>query len=211
MSISERNKDTEQRILKYAEEEFLSKGFAGARTTSIAEAAGVTHAMFHYYFRTKEKLFERILQEKMEKLREMLVQSVTMNDENALIEDIVKEIIDRHLDFLSENPDLPTFVIGEMQRNPIYAKFITENIEKFSGVLLNRLQSLIDEGIKAGRLKFMKAETLLLDIISLNIFAFMARPLVNVVLGGCMDNIEEFVSQRKKENYKTIMCKLKNQ
>ena len=58
-----RNK--EQEILEAAEREFIAKGFAGARTTSIAEAAGVTHAMLHYYFRTKEQLFERILDEKM--------------------------------------------------------------------------------------------------------------------------------------------------
>ena len=58
-------KNKEQTILEAAEREFLNKGFAGARTTSIAEAAGVTHAMLHYYFRTKEQLFERILDEKM--------------------------------------------------------------------------------------------------------------------------------------------------
>ena len=211
MNVKEDSKDTEQRILKHAEEEFLSKGFDGARTTSIAEAAGVTHAMFHYYFRTKEKLFERILQEKMGKLREMLFHSIALRDENSKIEDIVKEIIDRHLEFLKENPDLPRFVIGEMQRNPSYAKFITDNIEKFGGQLLHRLRTHIDKGVKEGRLKYISAETLLLDIISLNIFAFMARPLVTAVLGGCMDNIEEFVSQRKKENFETIMCKLKNQ
>ena len=51
----------EQAILEAAEREFLKKGFDGARTTSIAAAAGVTHAMLHYYFRTKEQLFERIL------------------------------------------------------------------------------------------------------------------------------------------------------
>lgn len=63
MTKPARNK--EQAILEAAEQEFLNKGFAGARTTSIAEAAGVTHAMLHYYFRTKEQLFERILDEKM--------------------------------------------------------------------------------------------------------------------------------------------------
>ena len=52
---------TEQLILEAAEEEFLLKGFDGARTTAIAERAGVTHAMLHYYFRTKEQLFERIV------------------------------------------------------------------------------------------------------------------------------------------------------
>lgn len=61
---SDSRSHTENRILKAAEAEFLAKGYAGARTTAIAEAAGVTHAMLHYYFRTKDKLFERILNEK---------------------------------------------------------------------------------------------------------------------------------------------------
>ncbi|MBQ2779515.1 MAG: helix-turn-helix transcriptional regulator, partial [Bacteroidaceae bacterium] len=41
----------EQQILAAAEQEFLTRGYDGARTTSIAQAAGVTHAMLHYYFR----------------------------------------------------------------------------------------------------------------------------------------------------------------
>ena len=63
----------EQAILEAAEREFIVKGFAGARTTSIAEAAGVTHAMLHYYFRTKEQLFERILDEKMRLMGESVL------------------------------------------------------------------------------------------------------------------------------------------
>ena len=54
----------EQQILAAAEQEFLTKGYDGARTTSIAQAAGVTHAMLHYYYRTKEQLFKRIVDEK---------------------------------------------------------------------------------------------------------------------------------------------------
>ena len=49
------SQDTETRILQAAEKEFFEKGYIGARTTSIAEAAGVTHTMLHYYFRTKDK------------------------------------------------------------------------------------------------------------------------------------------------------------
>ena len=45
-AVSQPNR--EQAILEAAEREFLAKGFAGARTTSIAEAAGVTHALLHY-------------------------------------------------------------------------------------------------------------------------------------------------------------------
>ena len=59
---------TEARILQAAEKEFFEKGYAGARTVSIAEAAGVTHAMLHYYFRTKDKLFEQIVAGKINML-----------------------------------------------------------------------------------------------------------------------------------------------
>lgn len=211
MGIKEHNKDTEQKILKYAEEEFLSKGYAGARTTSIAEAAGVTHAMLHYYFRTKDKLFERILQEKTTKLHDMLIESVTVQDENAQIEEVVREIISSHLDFLCQNPELPGFLIGEMQRNPQFSKFVEDNLKSFSVQLFAKLGKLIDKGVQEGKLNPINEETIMLDIISLNIFAFMARPLVNAILGGCMNDIEEFVESRKKENFDTIMCKLRKQ
>ena len=58
----------EQQILEAAEKEFLEKGYNGARTTSIAKAADVTHAMLHYYFRTKEQLFERFIDKKMSEI-----------------------------------------------------------------------------------------------------------------------------------------------
>lgn len=64
--IMKKEDNTEQAILQAAEKEFLDKGFALAKTTDIARAAGVTHAMLHYYYRTKEKLFERIFQEKVQ-------------------------------------------------------------------------------------------------------------------------------------------------
>ena len=56
--------NTEQAILKAAEKEFIEKGYALSKTTEIAKAAGVTHAMLHYYFRTKENLFDKVFQEK---------------------------------------------------------------------------------------------------------------------------------------------------
>lgn len=52
--MKEESVNTEQAILKAAEKEFLKKGFSGSKTTEIAKAAGVTHAMLHYYFRTKK-------------------------------------------------------------------------------------------------------------------------------------------------------------
>lgn len=108
--------DTESRILQAAEKEFLTKGYAGARTTSIAEAAGVTHAMFHYYFRTKEKLFDRIMTEKIALLKDIM--SKTVMEPGQSLEDKLRNVIGQHLDFLAANPDMPRFLVGEVFGSP---------------------------------------------------------------------------------------------
>ena len=52
--------NTEQAIMEAAEKEFLDKGYTLTKTTEIARIAGVNHAMLHYYFRTKDNLFEKV-------------------------------------------------------------------------------------------------------------------------------------------------------
>ena len=51
-------KKTEDNILWAAEHEFLSKGYARTTTADIAKLSGVNHALLHYYYRSKENLFE---------------------------------------------------------------------------------------------------------------------------------------------------------
>ena len=117
--------DTESRILQAAEEEFLLKGLEGARTTAIAERAGVTHAMLHYYFRTKNMLFdisriahlfERIIEEKMRNAGNIM-QAVFVLGDMPLMER-VKRGVEQHFDFIAANPNLPRFVIQEIYSHP---------------------------------------------------------------------------------------------
>ena len=104
--------NTEQQILRVAELEFLSKGYNGARTTSIAKAAGVTHAMLHYYFRTKELLFERIIDKKMTEITPLITYLIG-NDSLPLV-DRIREAVSVHFDFIMANPDLPKFLMNEV-------------------------------------------------------------------------------------------------
>ena len=62
----------EQEILLAAEKLFAEKGFKGATTSLIAAEAGVTHAMLHYYFRTKEQIFLKVCDSYMEEIRSEL-------------------------------------------------------------------------------------------------------------------------------------------
>lgn len=199
--------DTEQAILKAAEQEFLSKGFIGARTTSIAEAAGVTHAMLHYYFRTKAKLFERVLNEKTALLKDAIAKS--LGRENASLEEMIRNIIEGHLDFLAANPELPRFLIEEIYNDGGRAKIFSENMERFSPLMLGNLQMKIDNAVAEGRCRKIDARMLMLDIVSLNVFSFIAAPIIRAVLGDLTADQATFLKTRKKENFDTIMRKLK--
>ncbi|MDE6693338.1 MAG: TetR/AcrR family transcriptional regulator [Muribaculaceae bacterium] len=198
--------DTEARILRAAEHEFLSKGFAGARTTAIAEAAGVTHAMLHYYFRTKEKLFDRIITAKMDSLKIMITKS--LEDIDLPLEDMIGNFIDMHIDFIANNPELPRFLICDVFNDTGRFSVLTARIKELAPIILSRLQAKIDESAAQGKCRQLDARMLLLDILSLNVFPFLARPLVDTVLDGLMDR-KDFLVLRKEENFDTIMRKLR--
>ena len=104
------NQSKEIQILEAAEHEFLAKGYDGARTTSIAKIAGVTHAMLHYYFRTKEQLFEQIIDKKMSEITPML--TYLFKKKKLPLTERIKEAVSVHFDFIIDNPDLPRFLIN---------------------------------------------------------------------------------------------------
>lgn len=203
----ESDKDTETRILQAAEREFLLKGFIGARTTSIAEAAGVTHAMFHYYFRTKEKLFERIISEKISLLKDAILGSV--KDINAPLNEIIRDLISNHLEFIAANPDLPRFLVGEIFCNPERSSIFLGKLHEIAPTFISLLQEKINQEAEMGICRKVDAKMLMLDIVSLNVFAYMAAPAVNAALCDCMVDADSFLESRKRENYDTIMRKLR--
>lgn len=198
--------DTERVILQAAEKEFMTKGYAGARTAAIAEAAGVSHALLHYYFRTKDKLFDSILSEKIEALKDVFV--ISSESMNAPLATVVRRIIDSHLDFLAANPDLPRFMIGEIYSNPERGRIFMEGIKKHAVKSIIALQNKINTERNNGRCRVVDARMLLLDIASLNVFSFMAAPVVDGVLGNLATDRKSFIAMRKKENFDTIMRKL---
>lgn len=201
------SQDTETRILRAAEKEFFEKGLAGARTTSIAEAAGVTHAMLHYYFRTKEKLFERIVSEKINMLGDIILSAI--GDENLPLEERIRQGIERHFDFIAANRQLPKFIVNEVLTRHEHIEMMRENALHSINKLLNSLQREIDDYAAKGLCAHADARMLLVDIVSLNVFPFMAAPIVYGALGDAYGSYDDFLAMRKKENVETILSKLK--
>lgn len=205
--MTEQTQNKEQAILEAAEREFLAKGFDGARTISIARAAGVTHAMLHYYFRTKENIFERILDEKMRLMGELVM--TTFGRPGLPLLERLRDGIARHFDFIVVNPDLPRFIVNEVFARPERHEVMRQRLRKIMDDLLSGMQSQLDESAARGETEPMDARMLMLDIISLNVFIFIAYPIIEPILGDLTADRERFFELRKQENIETIMRRLK--
>lgn len=107
--------ETRQQILEAALREFHQNGFKGARTSRIAEAAGISRTMLHYYFNTKEALFEAVLNKTFGAVMPHLYRMVA---EQKDIFELLDHLVDAIADMLEENPGLPSFVVNILNENP---------------------------------------------------------------------------------------------
>ena len=199
----------EQLILAAAEQEFLTRGYDGARTTSIAQAAGVTHAMLHYYFRTKEQLFERIVDEKFETMSHSMF--AIMGDPSLPIVERIKGGIEAHFDFVAQNPLLPRFVINEIISRPERYDVLYKRVGAIIDNVYRGLQSEINRSAERGEIERVDIKMLFISIMSLNIFTFLAYPFMEPLMGELMVNRERFLAERKAENIETILRRIKKQ
>ena len=198
----------EQQILEAAEKEFLEKGYNGARTTSIAKAADVTHAMLHYYFRTKEQLFERFIDKKMSEVVPLLTH-LFGNSDLPLVERIEKTI-SVHFDFVATNPDLPRFLINEILPYKERCDLFYSKVAHFL-YLFNNLQREVNEAAARGEVEQFNVLLLFQSVLSLNIFPSLMANMIENLLSDNRQSIEMLLAQRKTENIELIMRRIKKE
>lgn len=205
-NMKEEEINTEQAILKAAEREFFTKGFAGSKTTEIAKAAGVTHAMLHYYFRTKENLFNKVFQEKSALLAYSFRSLV---DDDLPFFDKIKAGIELHFDILAQNPKLPLFIfkeiLGNEQREDTCREVILPNIS----VTLEKITEAVEKEIEKGTIRPVNPIDLMMSIISLNMFVFVAEPMIKLIINGGDAQYKALLERRKKENVEIILSRLR--
>lgn len=201
--------NTEQAILEAAEQEFFAKGFAGARTTAIAEKAGVTHAMLHYYFRTKEQLFERIVTQNFTLVAQTVI--AAMGNPDMPIVERLKSGIASHFDLIAANPQLPRFFLNEVFLRPERYHLLYDRVREVCGGLFVGLQTEADEAAERGEIERVDVRMLFISIVSLNVFPFIAYSLIESgnLLGGLAADREQYLAARKAENVETILRRIK--
>lgn len=201
-----KNQSCDLRILQAAEEVFMAHGYEGAKTTAIATKAGVTHAMLHYYYRTKENLFNKVFENKIDIMAKSIFNSFK-NDDLPLIERI-KVGIETHFDLLAANPDLPRFVVNELISKPERRKIIEQRIGKIVEIIFAQLQKEFDTYINRGIIRPIDVIDLIVTIASLNVFVFISFPLLRSFAVTPYGSEAKFLEARKKENVEIIMSRI---
>ncbi|MDD4637260.1 MAG: TetR/AcrR family transcriptional regulator [Bacteroidales bacterium] len=197
---------TEQIILDAAEIEFLDKGFALAKTTEIAARAGVNHALLHYYFRTKENLFEKVFELKVRELSESL--QVIIGKDSPFM-DRVKGGIEAHFDFIASNPKLPHFIFNELIQNPRRLEKCKPMIAPVLAAIYNTMKIGIAKSVKEGIIRDIDPMHLMYDIVSMNVVVFVMQPVIGEVIEVEGKQYADFLKQRKAENVETILSRLR--
>ncbi|MFM2267514.1 MAG: hypothetical protein RL757_955 [Bacteroidota bacterium] len=172
MSVEEVN--TEQKILEAAESVFMEEGFAGARMQQIADRASINKAMLHYYFRSKDKLFEVIFAHKMKQFVPQMMY-VLHNDSISFI-DKVDQFVLSYLSMLRKNPFLPLFIITATNRNPELAQQATKI--SFAKELVQEME----KEIAKGTIRNINPHQFMLALVGMCIFPFVARPMFKSLL-----------------------------
>jgi len=181
---------TEEKIKEAARKVFTRKGYAATRTRDIAEEADINLALLNYYFRSKGKLFEIIMAEKMQQF--FGVMEPMLNNTSTTLQNKIERITSAYIDLITHNPDLPLFILSEIRNSPEHFLKITGKASAlFKSVLIKQIQ---EKKPDRNPLHF------LLNLMSMCVFPFVMNPVLKKM--GAVD--EKTFAKMMKERKKLI-------
>lgn len=183
--------DTEEKIIVSAEKLFYQKGKAGTSMQDIADDAGINRTLLNYYFRTKDQLFEAVFRRAM---GSFVPQMAAIMNMDISFEEYVPALVEKIIDSMLENPQIPIFVLQELSSNPERMPQIIKEM----GVDPSRAIEKMRTGGVVSPLPGMNSRQLILNLISLCIFPFAAKPVVlDLLYDGDNEAYIEAMKERK--------------
>jgi AcrR family transcriptional regulator len=179
---------TEEKIIAAARKVFTQKGYAATRTRDIAEEAGINLALLNYYFRSKEKLFGQVMREKIQQLFGLLLP--ILDDSTTLLDTKVELIVSEYINMITNNPDLPIFVLNELKGHTAALK----NVLPIDKIIPHAsfFKQLTEARPDIHPLHF------LLNILGMTVFPFIAMPAFDAIGIINKNNFTSLIQERKK-------------
>lgn len=204
MNNSELN--TEQIILEAAEAEFLEKGFGNAKMMAIAKRANVAHSMLHYYFRSKENLFQKVF---VGKAQTLLPFFENVFEQHLPFFDTLRLLLETQFNFLRQNPKLPLFLLTEILSNRENRALLFDVISKKAISPMSKLKRMLDEEVQKGTVRPIQFQDLMMNIVAINASTFVAMPILQDMVVQDNTTIENLLAERRESNIQFILAALK--
>jgi TetR/AcrR family transcriptional regulator len=191
--MGENDKQTEEKIFESATIVFVEKGMDGARMQDIANHAGINKALLHYYYRTKDHLFNAVFEKIVEQLFKRFA---PVFDENATLEVKIRFFYREHITFLQKNPGLPAFILNEINRNPARLKNLIRkiNIEN----IWKMLEKQHKDELKKYNITSETIPQLMTSIVAISVFPFAARGIMEGIFEKVGLDFDEYMEKRKE-------------
>lgn len=193
MSDNVENKDLEARIIEVAKSLFIEKGFAETSMSEIAAKVGINRPGLHYYFRTKDKMFEAVFGVIIQSIIPKVQDILSKKDEP--ISKRIENSIDAYYTVFRENPCLPLFILREMRRDVDYL-LATINVLQ-AKQSLDKLIISLQEEMKQGKLKPVPLRIIFFTFYSLLICPFLTKNLSTRVFLEKGETFEDILEEWK--------------
>lgn len=187
------NTDVKERILQAAGELFIKNGYTNTSIRDIAGASDTNVAMVNYYYNSKYNLLEIIFEKALQVLMKRIT-SVVTSDKPFF--ELISSWIDSYYETLLEYPQIPVFILNEINQNP---ERLTERVRQFEPYeVFLRMSDRLEEEAEKGTIRETPPLDFLLNILSLCIFPFIFGTLATNVAGRTTADYTKVLEDHKK-------------
>jgi TetR/AcrR family transcriptional regulator len=162
-------------ILSAAERIFAEVGLEGARTDALAAAAGVNKALLYYYFKSKDDLYEAVLENHLQDFNRRAME--VLSREGSACSKLL-DFVSMHFDVVSSRASFgrlwPRLMLSS-------GSVLERLMKKYSFPIKQRLIRLISQGIEQGELRDVDPGHAVISLVALTNFYFLMAPLFSKV------------------------------
>ena len=191
--MTDNDRQTDEKIFESATDVFLEKGMDGARMQDIADHAGINKSLLHYYYRTKDQLFNAVF----EKIAgQMFKKFAPVFDENLTLEEKIRFFFREHIAFMQKNPGLPSFILNEIHRNPDRIRKLIQRIDIEK--LWTTLEVQHKEELKRYNITKENIPQFMTTVAGMSVFPFAAKPIISSIMEKMGYNFDDYIEERKE-------------
>lgn len=191
--IKEELSDIENRIIEAANKVILRHGFDSVTMGEIADEAGISRTSLNYYFRSKQHLFQKVMNNLENKIIPTLSKLID-DDDLSLIEKI-DLFVDEYIELVGQYPMVPTFILAEMRHDPewIIDFFRQKNLN------FDKMFAQINTEVEQGSVIPFKPEELFVNMMGLCVFPLLSQPiLMEFFFKDKSEKFTEFMGERNR-------------